>query len=196
MSRAPQKRRIATHTRLLEAARDIVATSSYADMRVEEVVLRAGVAKGTFFSHFKDKDAVLAALIGEDLSRVMDDLAAVPQPRNVKDLVAALSPLIAAMGAERTVFDVVVRYSGAMAVEEIGPIATVFVDQIELFARWIRPLQGTVYRADTDAELLAEGIQAFLVQCIAMDFCLVESTTPLEERLLSYLVPWLSAPRG
>lgn len=195
MSRAPQQRRIATHTRLLAAAREIVAASSYADMRVEEVVLRAGVAKGTFFSHFKDKDALMVVLIGEELERVMAELAAAPAPTDVQSLIATLAPLIDMMGAERTVFDVVVRNSGAMAIEELGPIAQNFVDQITLFVRWIAPLQGTAFRTDVDPALLGEGIQAFLIQCIAMNFCLVESQMALEERLLSYLTPWLTVPQ-
>jgi len=195
MSRAPQQRRIATHASLLAAAREIVAASSYADMRVEEVVLRAGVAKGTFFSHFKDKDALMVVLIGEALERAMAELTAAPAPTNVQNLVATLAPLIDMMGAERTVFDVVVRNSGAMAIEELGPIAQNFADQIALFVRWIAPLQGTAYRTDVDPALLGEGIQAFLIQCIAMNFCLVESQMALEDRLLSYLTPWLTVPQ-
>ena len=196
MSRAPQQRRVATHGRLLQAARDIVAASSFADMRVEEVVLRAGVAKGTFFSHFKDKDALMVALIGETLATVMDDMRTAPAPTDAVTLVTSLSPLIAVMGAERTVFDVAMRNSGALAIEDIGPIAQNFIDQIHLFAEWIAPLQGTTFRNDVDAGLLAEGIQAFLVQCIALQFCMVESKVALDDRLLSYLTPWLTAPKA
>lgn len=195
MSRAPQQRRLATNARLLDAARAIVAASSYADMRVEEVVLKAGVAKGTFFSHFKDKDAIMVALIGEDLERAMREMHAKPAPESVADLVDALAPLIAIMAADRVAFDVVVRNSGAMAVEALGPIAQNFVDQVTLFVAWIMPLQGRVFRADVDAALLGEGIQAFLIQCIAMNFCLVENQTPLEDRLTAYLTPWLIAPQ-
>ena len=194
MSRAPQQRRIATHARLLDAAREIVAASSYSDMRVEEVVLRAGVAKGTFFSHFKDKDALLVVLIGEELERVMAEIKAGPRPADVNGVVTALLPLIEVLGAERMVFDVALRNSGALSIEEVGAIGQNFIDQIHLFIDWIAPLQGSVYRSDVEAPLLAEGIQAFLVQCIALNFCMVECQTPLEARLLSYLTPWLNAP--
>lgn len=194
MSRAPQQRRIATHARLLDAAREIVADSSYGAMRVEEVVLRAGVAKGTFFAHFKDKDALMVALIGEDLERAMAELRA-ETPQDAQGIVTALAPLIAAVGSEQAVFDVVLRNSGAMTVEDLGPIAQNFLDQIHLFAAWIGPLQGRAYRSDVDPALLGEGIQAFLIQCIAMTFCMVESETPLDARLLAYLDPWLSAPK-
>lgn len=196
MSRAPQQRSISTKASLLKAARDIVVASSFTDMRVEEVVLRAGVAKGTFFSHFKDKDAIMVALIGEDLATVMDLMRAAPAPTDAATMVDALAPLIAIIGAERTVFEIVVRHSGAMSITDIGPIGQNFIDQVHLFAGWIAPLQGTIYRTDVAPELLAEGIQAFVIQCIAMNFCLVESETPLADRLRAYLVPWLSAPKS
>lgn len=196
MSRAPQQRSIATKASLLKAAHDIVVASSFTDMRVEEVVLRAGVAKGTFFSHFKDKDAIMVALIGEDLATVTDQMRAAPAPTDAATMVDALAPLIAIIGAERTVFEIVVRHSGAMSITDIGPIGQNFIDQVHLFAGWIAPLQGTIYRTDVAPELLAEGIQAFVIQCIAMNFCLVESETPLADRLRAYLVPWLSAPKS
>ncbi|MFD1342183.1 TetR/AcrR family transcriptional regulator [Litorisediminicola beolgyonensis] len=192
MTRAPQARRQRTHDRLIAAAREIAAAEGYAAMRVEEVVLRAGVAKGTFFSHFADKDALLAVLIGEDLAQAMVEIARAPVPTTARGIADALSPLISVMSAERTVFDVVLRYSGAAAIEEIGPIAQNFLDQIHLLAGWISPLQGHTLRGDVPAELLAEGVQAFLIQSIAMSYCAVEGQVDRSERLRGYLEVWLA----
>ncbi|MCJ8335947.1 MAG: TetR/AcrR family transcriptional regulator, partial [Epibacterium sp.] len=47
MSRAPQKRRLETRAKLLEVAGEIVSEQGYSGLRVEDVVARAGVAKGT-----------------------------------------------------------------------------------------------------------------------------------------------------
>ena len=194
MSRAPQQRRIATHSRLIAAAKEIVAGSSFADMRVEEVVLKAGVAKGTFFAHFKDKDALMEDLIGADLEAAIAAMRAAPAPQDVNGFTQALAPLSAVMGKERVVFDVILRRSGALADQDFGPIAQNFVDQIMLMAEWIAPLQGRTLRDDTDAALLAEGVQAFVVQTIAMSFCAVESAVPSPDRLQAYLTPWLGLP--
>ena len=67
MTRKVQARTLATRDRLLSAGREIVAAQGMAGLRTEEVVLRAGTAKGTFFAHFQDRGHFLAALLAESL---------------------------------------------------------------------------------------------------------------------------------
>jgi AcrR family transcriptional regulator len=74
MIRTVQKRTLATRARLIEAATSVVAEKGYEALRVEEVVQRAGVAKGTFFAHFADKDALMDLLIGERIDQFLDEL--------------------------------------------------------------------------------------------------------------------------
>src|SRR5690348_7939154 len=45
-------------TRLLEAARDVIRAKGYAATSVEELCQSAGVTKGSFFHHFKSKEAL------------------------------------------------------------------------------------------------------------------------------------------
>ena len=47
-----QARTLKTRAKLLSAATALIAHSGYEALRVEEVVVKAGGAKGTFFSHF------------------------------------------------------------------------------------------------------------------------------------------------
>ncbi|MEY1557297.1 TetR/AcrR family transcriptional regulator [Yoonia sp. R2331] len=193
MARAPQQRRIDTHNRLLAAAKAIVADGSYAQMRVEEVVIRAGVAKGTFFAHFRDKDALMEALIAEDLTAAITAMREAPAPHDAATLVTALDPLVRVLASERAAFDLIMRYSGALEVANIGPIAQNFIDQIMLFIDWVVPLHGKALRGDIDPQLMAEGIQAFVVQTVALSFCAVESrVVGIDERLGPYLNAWLA----
>ena len=193
MSRAPQKRRLETRARLLAAASELVGEGGFDALRVEEVVLRAGVAKGTFFSHFGDKDALMAEMIGERLASVMDDLKAALPPKDAAGMADALDPLIEEMASERVVFDIVLRYSGAAGVTDIGPIAQNFIDQVYLFVAWVTPLRGVSIRDDVDVMLQAEGIQAFLLQAIALSYCAVEGQVDRRARLRTYLDAWLTA---
>ncbi|MEM6624872.1 MAG: helix-turn-helix domain-containing protein, partial [Pseudomonadota bacterium] len=78
MKRAVQKRTLETRARLIAAAEEIVARDGYEALRVEEVVLRAGVAKGTFFAHFRDKDVLMERLIGPKIDAELDRIAALP----------------------------------------------------------------------------------------------------------------------
>lgn len=186
MNKPIQSRTLKTRAKLVDAAKSVIADVGYEALRVEEVVRRAGVAKGTFFAHFKDKDALMDQLLGAEMDRILDDIDAAPVPATPKMMVDTLAPLIAFMTCERYVFDVIIRYSGAAAVEEIGPIAQTFERQYLTFAKWMpESLQ------EVSSELLAEGIQAFLIQALSLKFCALHGSTSAEDRLVSYLQAWL-----
>ena len=83
---AVQKRTLQTRSRLLSVAQERVKTSGYEALRVEEVVVGASVAKGTFFAHFRDKDALMEILIGAELDACLDQAAAIPPPITIPDI--------------------------------------------------------------------------------------------------------------
>lgn len=193
MARATQQRTLETRARLIAAAEQIIMEGGFEALRVEEVVLRAGTAKGTFFAHFKDKDALMDLIIGDRIDGYLDTLAAKPAPRTVKAMVEALVPLCGFMTCERYVFDVILRYSGAAAVEDIGHIAKTFGRQNELFEAW---MADAPYRRDIPASLQAEGVQAFMLQAMAVQFCALHEAQSFRERLEAYLMAWLMPGSG
>jgi AcrR family transcriptional regulator len=188
MARTVQKRTLETRGRLIAAAEDIIAESGFEALRVEEVVLRAGTAKGTFFAHFRDKDALMDRIIGDRIDGFLDELERSTAPRTVDELVEALIPLGSFMTSERYVFDVILRYSGAAAIEEIGPIANTFQRQVDVLAGWLGP---SAFRRDISAELQAEGVMAFMIQAMATGFCALHGATSFRDRLATYLHAWL-----
>ena len=190
MTAPQQSRTLKTRARLIAAAEEVISETGFGALRVEEVVRRAGVAKGTFFAHFHDKDALMDQLIGARIDHQLDRMQAAPPPGSVPALVEALTPLMGLMTCERYVFDVIIRHSGAAALEQIGPIAATFERFITVTAAWIA--QGP-FRQDADPGLLAEGLQAFVVQAMALNFCALNATRPLEDRLAPYLDLWLMA---
>ena len=187
MARAVQKRTLETRARLIAAAEEIIAEAGFEALRVEEVVLRAGVAKGTFFAHFKDKEALMDLIIGARIDALLNDLIGT-SPQSPEEMAEALTPLSAFMTSERYVFDVIIRYSGAAAVTEIGAIAMSFGKQEEVFTAWCE--QGP-FRTDINASLMAEGVQAFMIQAISLQFCALHSSQSFRERLAPYLKAWL-----
>lgn len=189
MKKTVQKRTLETRARLVSAATELITQNGFAALRVEEVVLRAGVAKGTFFAHFKDKDALMELLIGERLNAQLDQIEALPAPTDVKNVVERLMPLLEFMTCERYVFDVILRHSGAAAIEHIGPIATTFDRHAGIVAKW---LSIGSFRKDVPPVMLAEGVQAFSVQAMALKFCALHSDQGLKNRLLPYLRAWLT----
>lgn len=188
MARAVQKRTLETRARLIDAAKQIIAESGFEALRVEEVVLRAGTAKGTFFAHFKDKDALMDRIIGARIEALLDEIEASPAPKSVPEIVTTLMPLCRFMTCERYVFDVILRYSGAAGIEDIGPIALTFGRQVEVLQAW---LKDSGYRPDISNDLRAEGMHAFMMQAMSVNFCALHNATSIEERLTPYLEAWL-----
>lgn len=193
MARAVQKRTLETRARLVAAAEEVISEAGYEALRVEEVVLRAGVAKGTFFAHFRDKDALLEQLIGARIDAELDRIEALPPPSGIDDLVDALMPLVAVMTCERFVFDLILRYSGAAAVSDIGPIAQTFGRAGQAMGGW---LAAGPFRKDVTPELLSEGVQAFLIHAMALHFCALHQGQTMRGLLTDLLRAWLLPGRG
>lgn len=192
MARAVQKRTLETRARLIAATEEIVDAVGFDALRVEEVVLRAGTAKGTFFAHFKDKDALMDLIIGARIDAILDQLEAGAAPKTVEGLTEALVPLCEFMTCERYVFDVILRLSGAAGVEDIGPIAATFGRMVAILETWLAKAQ---LRRDIAADLQAEGVHAFMLQAMATKFCALHNSQSIRDRLAPYLKAWLKPGR-
>lgn len=59
--------RVSARPRLLRAAFGCLALKGYADTSVEDICLAAGCSKGAFYFHFPSREAVLVALVEEQL---------------------------------------------------------------------------------------------------------------------------------
>ena len=68
-----RERRERTRSALLGAAKRVFSESPIENVNVDDVARSAGVAKGTFYYHFRDFDALVAA-IGEELATEFDAL--------------------------------------------------------------------------------------------------------------------------
>ncbi len=149
---------------------------------------RAEVAKGTFFAHFKDKDALMDILVAERLEALLDDLEIVQNFDSVEHVVASIMPFLSFISGERYIFDLFLRLSGALAVEEVGKIA----ESIYRYDRiLIEKLKSGPFRQDISAELLSEGIQAFPVSSIALSLCALQSDQNVKNRLTIQLNAWM-----
>mgnify|MGYP003599787843 FL=1 len=193
MKKAVQQRTLETRSRLTSVADQLVAEKGFEALRIEETVQAAGVAKGTFFAHFKDKDELMDLLIGQRIETLLDRMATEPAPRDADQLAQRLMPLVELMSSERYVFDLIMRRSGALAVEEIGPIALSFGRLGELVGQWLA--QGA-FRQDVPIEILVEGVEAFLMQTLALNFCALHKDKTIKARLQPYLRAWLAPLAG
>lgn len=158
-------------------------------LRIEDVAKQAGVAKGTFFAHFKDKDALMDLLIGERFDASLDNLEKVVYVEDVAALTDELMPILNVMASEQYVFEVVMRLSGALANEPVGSIANALYRQDRILAKLIA---RSPFRKDVSPDLLAEGVLAFETNALSLSFCELHRNQGIRERLEAYLFAWLA----
>ena len=188
MTKPIQKRTLKTRANLISAAKQIIDKDNFEALRIEDVISIAGTAKGTFFAHFKDKDALMDLIIGEKINVYLDEVETLPPPDSITDILNAFEPLVQFMASERYVFDVIIRYSGAAQIDQIGHIATTFGRQTTVLESW---LSKANFRKDISPELQAEGIQAFMIQATALKFCELHNSQSINDRFSLYLNAWL-----
>lgn len=58
--------------RIIETAADLFGEFGYNDVRMEDIATRAGVAKGTLYLYYKDKDDLFLALILERMTQLFE----------------------------------------------------------------------------------------------------------------------------
>jgi AcrR family transcriptional regulator len=68
-----QDKRARTRALLVVAAKSLFSSRSIESVTIDEIVAEAGLAKGTFYAHFEDLDALTAA-IADELVQTFDDL--------------------------------------------------------------------------------------------------------------------------
>src|SRR4051812_6872024 len=80
---------------IIEAAMDEFIARGFAATRLDDVAKRAGVAKGTIYLHFKDKEALFEELIRTAIVPLVSRLVAGPPPAgaSVRDMVEAFAKL-------------------------------------------------------------------------------------------------------
>jgi AcrR family transcriptional regulator len=68
------RRKLATRQVLLDATQALLASRSMDALSVDEIVMRADVAKGTFYNHFPDKDALARELASQVRTRLENEI--------------------------------------------------------------------------------------------------------------------------
>ncbi len=106
MSNQRQQQKADTARRIFQAALGLFTTQGYEATTVEQIAKAAGVAKGTFFTHFPSKEAVLDHIGRLQMDRLEarfaadPAFAALPAPARLHALLATLAAGVEAQPAE------------------------------------------------------------------------------------------------
>jgi len=62
-----------TKKKIYESAKELFLSNNYSEVSVDSIVELAGVSKGSFYVHYASKDALVAALINDQVAKVDTD---------------------------------------------------------------------------------------------------------------------------
>ncbi len=89
-----------TEAAILEGAKDLISRSGIANLSMIEIADHSQVSRATLYNHFRDKDAVLRALLTSEINRLVAAAEKAQAPAHVlESLSRAIStdPALAAM---------------------------------------------------------------------------------------------------
>jgi len=89
MAKVQQKRAIATREKILDALESLLETQEFEAISIAGLAREAGVAVGSVYSHFKDKEALLPGLLDRQLTRVQARIAELEQHGTIDGMAIA-----------------------------------------------------------------------------------------------------------
>jgi AcrR family transcriptional regulator len=174
--------REATRQALLEAAEQTFAEQGIEGARIEDIAARAGIAVGTFYNYFQDRDDLLAALAAarrETLVERLDAAAAVTKGEPWQaQLLGFLRALLEHLESHRRFFSIILQAETRLSSRP--PFGSAMDEVYERAERLIRRgIRLGILRRD-EMDLLPSLLVGMLRAVLIRDRH-VESPTPLPE---------------
>lgn len=173
--------RTAYRRAILEAAERLFARAGYHQTKMADLAAEAGVAVGTLYRYFKNKEEVFASLFTRhraEMFAIVDEVEAVPDP------LARLERLVA----------------GVMAyVEKRGAFFAIYAELGAVLEAQVRALEGSAPEQDCDRFMRAveSALQdAVRAGTVRGDLPISLLATALTGAVHSALVAWVRAGRG
>ncbi|QQQ19762.1 TetR/AcrR family transcriptional regulator [Brevundimonas vitis] len=171
-----EAQRALTRDRLRSGARDLFAETSYIEATIDQIALRAGVGRATFYLHYESKDALLRDLLIQDmmahrrLYHRLTDLGARPSPETISPWIRRYMQVFSERRAAVSLFNVAIGADPGFLAEITRQRDALFDDlggRLEAF-RFTRDAPGRSRRMS--AHLLVFQIEQFCTHAAFADW--------------------------
>lgn len=170
-----------TRTRIIAAAVELFEQQGYEATTVQQIAIRADVAKGTFFNYFSSKDDLILELQSSMLRREIENKRGLPGPI-VPQVLDSLVQHTANFPLTQAVTRAVLQ--GIYGSSRIG---TVQSERVGEFVRFLTPIiEKGQQRGEIRRDLPPERIAEMAVQCyygVLMSWVLGPCADPLQEQM-------------
>lgn len=196
MGEPASRRGRATRATLVAAARTVFERDGFLDARIVDIAREAGVATGTFYTYFDDKEAAFAAVMGEVTEEMLHPVLA--EHRIEGDPVATIQQ------THRAYLESYRRNARLMALmEQVATIDDDFRElrrrrAVEFSRRNARLIAGLQKQGLADPELdpyLASSALSSMVSRMAYNKFVLGEKVPLERLVATLTRLWASALR-
>lgn len=202
MTRKPQKRTHETKARILEAARELTEGKPFDAVSMDAIARQSGVAKGSLFAHFTDKNGLLSHVVAERLLAIVDDweVEGTEGGSRLAELLDRSMALVDLLSADRAVLQIYLDYSGATSSNVSAPFSAsleALEDRLFSFLSHWRENGGDPFtlRTDLDVGALAAGVSAFVTTAAIYRACeRIGSRADCVALLESQFTAWLEGP--
>ena len=152
------RRYLRTERLLVSAMLDLISETAFQEIRVEDIVKRADVARKTFYAHFKNKDELLWHSLATHFQSIETTIREL-QPQT---LLAGSKPLSYAVF--KHVHEYQVFYKSMLLSKQGTAFIFQFLDYVahESYAR-LQPLRDTAKIITVDPELIAHLLAGGLI---------------------------------
>lgn len=166
----PNREREQRRAQILAVATQVFAEKGYHDARIDDIVVRAGIARGTFYLYFSDKRAIFEELVGGFLTRLNDAIERIEladdAPRHMNELTENLRRVFALFAANPEMARILL--SAAVGLDaDFDRRLLAFYDEINaLLTRALEQGEAAGLVRPGDARLRAYCLTGLLKECL------------------------------
>jgi AcrR family transcriptional regulator len=161
-----ERSRIETRRRLIEAGTELFARRGFARTRAADISRRAGVAVGTLYLHFNDKEALLREILFqgfEELHAVVQRVAAIEYPSVSESVRAHTEGLVGYAAEHPSLFQILFSTEVATTAAGAELRESLVAHQEE---RLRAGMADGYFRADLDSAVAAHAVIGMLTQVL------------------------------
>ncbi|MHB8875789.1 MAG: TetR/AcrR family transcriptional regulator [Myxococcaceae bacterium] len=142
--------RVKRREALLQAARDVFVSKGYHDARVDDIVVRADVAKGTFYLYFQDKRSIFSELVDGVFARIGAAIIQVDTSADIESQVRHnMRAVIAVLTEDPALTRILLSYASGLD--------AAFVEKLRSFYEGVRVLFAQALTEGQHLGLVAPG---------------------------------------
>ena len=176
---------------IFEAAINIFSNCGYNGATMDDIALKAGVAKGTLYYHFKSKEDIFNFTISEGMNVIKEeiDAAVIVEENPIEKLKALCRIELNLVYKNRDFFKVVMSQLWGQESRQ-QELREALHNYIKYFEKFIEPAMDGGYIKKADPSFIAYSIFGTLCSCAVYEL-INKSETSIEEtteKLMSYIL--------